>query len=220
MNFYKKHIPEGQNIQTIIHQHWLTVMDSFILWLCFWAIFPSFLYYQSERLRELVPFYYIEWLLFLVFLKIVYELFNWYRDVWIITDSAVYDLEWSLLKTKVESIHFENIEWVEIDKHRIWDNIFNKGDVIIHKFGEEELAIYNAYSPYKAVDIIEGYIHPMEDDEPHDRFDMIMDTLSGVVTDYLERNGLKESYDNSETLEDMQENENSWEDEYTIDMRK
>ena len=52
----------------------------------------------------------MEILLFLVFLKIIYELFNWYNDVWIITDHAVYDLEWSLLKTNVESIHHENIE--------------------------------------------------------------------------------------------------------------
>jgi hypothetical protein len=28
-------IPEGQQIQAIIHQHWLSVMDSFILWLSF-----------------------------------------------------------------------------------------------------------------------------------------------------------------------------------------
>ena len=168
MNFYQKHIPEWQAIQAIIHQHWLTVIDNFILWLSFWALLPSFLYYQSERLQELIPFYVLEWILFLVFVKIVYELFNWYRDVWIITDHAVYDLEWSLLKTRMESIHFENIEWVEIDKHRIWDNIFNKGDIIIHKFWTEELAIYNAYAPYKSVDILEDFIHPKDEPEEVD----------------------------------------------------
>ena len=192
-------------------------MDSFILWLCFWAIFPSFLYYQSERLRELVPFYYIEWLLFLVFLKIVYELFNWYRDVWIITDSAVYDLEWSLLKTKVESIHFENIEWVEIDKHRIWDNIFNKWDIIIHKFWEQELAIYNAYAPYKSVDMLEQFIHPEEDEDEADKFDMIMDTLSWVVHEYLEKNWLEHSK-KKETL-DEEADERELDERYTIDTR-
>jgi hypothetical protein len=177
MKFYQKHIPEGQKIQAVIHQHWLSVMDSFIIWLSFGALLPSFMYYQSERIRNLVPFEYVELLLFLVFLKIVYELFNWYNDVWIITDHAVYDLEWSLLKTKVESIHHENIEGVEIDKHRIWDNIFNKGDIIVHKFGEEELAILNAYAPYKSVDILESFIHPSEEAEEIDNFDMIMDTL-------------------------------------------
>jgi hypothetical protein len=110
MKFYQKHIPEGQKIEAVIHQHWLSVMDSFVLWLSFGALLPSFLYYQSERIRDLLPFYCMEILLFLVFFKIIYELFNWYNDVWIITDHAVYDLEWSLLKTNVESIHHENIE--------------------------------------------------------------------------------------------------------------
>lgn len=193
-------------------------MDSFILWLSFWAILPSFLYYQSERLRELIPFYVVEIILLLVFLKIVYELFNWYRDVWIITDSAVYDLEWSLLKTRVESIHFENIEWVEIDKHRIWDNIFNKWDLIIHKFWEEELAIYNAYSPYKSADIIESFIHPADDDEETDRFDMIMDTLSWVVHEYLEKNGLEHSR-KKENFDDGLDDQIEIDDRYTIDTR-
>ena len=73
MKFYQKHIPEGQKIQAVIHQHWLSVMDSFIIWLSFGALLPSFMYYQSERIRSLVPFEYVELLLFLVFLKIVYE---------------------------------------------------------------------------------------------------------------------------------------------------
>ena len=157
----------------------------------------------------------MEWLLFLVFLTIVYELFNWYYDVFILSDDAIYSLEWSLLKTRVESIHYENIEWVEIDKHRIWDNIFNKGDIIIHKFWEEELAIYNAYAPYKSVDIIEELIHPSEEDEETDKFDMIMDTLWWVVTDYLERNGLE----HAQKKEEYRDTWPGFDDRYTIDTR-
>lgn len=116
----------------------------------------------------------------------------------------------------MESIHHENIEWIEVDKHRIWDNIFNKWDIIIHKFWEEELAIYNAYNPYKSAESIEQFIHPANEEE-QDRFDMIMDTLSGVVTDYLDRHGLKEKHDNPELFEDKV-NDNL-DDEYTIDVR-
>jgi len=217
MNFYIKYIPEWQKIQAIIHQHWLSVLDNFLLWLSFWAIIPSFLYFQSERIREFIPFYYLEWLLALVFIKIIYELFNWYYDVWIVTDQAVYDLEWSLLKTNLESIFHENIEWIEVDKHRIWDNIFNKWDIIIHKFWEEELAIYNAYAPYKSVGIIENFINPVEEDEQQDRFDMIMDTLWWVVTEYLEKNWVKDPY-NQNPEDDRPDPE--YDDRYTIDTRK
>lgn len=215
MSIYQKYIPEDQEIQLVVHGHWLTVMDHFILWLSFWAFIPAFLYYESERIQNLVPFYFLEWLLFIVFIKIVYELFNWYHDVWVVTDHAVYDIEWSLLKTNVESIHHENIEGIEVDKHRIWDNIFNKWDIIIHKFWEEELAIYNAYSPYKSAEAIEQFIHPAQEEEM-DRFDMIMDTLSGVVTDYLERHWLKEQHDNPDYIHGSETN---IDDDYSIDVR-
>lgn len=200
MNFYQKHLPEGQKIEAIIHQHWLVVMDSFILWLSFWALIPSFLYYQSERIRDMIPFFVIEILLALVFLKILYELYNWHNDVWIVTDTAVYDLEWSLFKTNIESVHHENIEGLEVDKNRIWDSIFNKGDIIIHKFWDEEIAIYNAYAPYKSVNIIEQFIHPEEEEEEQDKFDMIMDALSGVVSEHLKKHGVWE----------YQEEEDNW----------
>ena len=215
MSVYQKYIPEGQEIQAVIHQHWLTVMDNFILWLSFWALIPSFLYHQSERIREIIPFYALEWLLFLVFIKIAYELFNWYHDVWVVTDHAVYDIEWSLLKTNVENIHHESIEGIEVDKHRIWDNIFNKWDIIIHKFWEEELAIYNAYSPYKSAETIEQFINPVHEEE-QDRFDMIMDSLWWVVTEYLERHWLKEKYDSPE---DNKQDVDDIDDQYTIDAR-
>ncbi len=216
MKLYQKYVPEWQEIHAVIHQHWVVVIDGFILWLAFWAFIPSFLYYQSERIRDLVPFYAVEALLFVVFLKIVYELFNWYHDVWIITDEAVYDLEWSLFKTNLESLHHENIEGIEIDKHRIWDSIFNKGDIIIHKFWEEELAILSAYAPYKSVDILENFIHPKDEEDDKDRFDMIMDALGWVVTEHLKKHGVQ--WDSEwDDIDDLAK-KRQYDDRYTIDL--
>lgn len=216
MKLYQKYIPEWQKIHAIIHQHWIVVMDSFILWLSFGAFIPAFLYYQSERIREVIPFYAVEILLFLVFVKVVYELFNWYHDVWIVTDDAVYDLEWSLFKTNLESIRHENIEWIEIDKHRVWDSVFNKGDIIIHKFWEEELAILNAASPYKSVDILESFINPKEEEDEKDRFDLIMDALGGVVSEHLKKHGVQTDAEWNEL--ESQEMKPFFDERYTIDL--
>lgn len=221
MKFYKKHIPEWQQIQAVIHQHWLTVFQSYVLWIVFWALMPSFLYYQSEKIQDIVPFYVLEIFLFLIFIKIIYELYNWYYDVWILTDVAVYDIEWSLLKIKVESIHYENIEWVEVDRHRIWDSIFNKWDIVIHKFWEEEFAIYNAYSPFRGAEIIENYIHQKEEGGEHNNFDMIMDTLSWVVNNYLQTHGIPERWVDIPLLsqDEISEEKNQEQDAYSLDMR-
>jgi hypothetical protein len=219
---YANYIPEWQEVQAVIHQHWLVVFDKFLLWLLLGSGLPVFLYYQSERLQNIIPFVFLEVLLLLVFIKIVYELFNWYNDVWIITDEAVYALEWSLLKTNVESVHHGNIEGIEIDRNRIWDTIFNKWDIIIKKFWDDEVAILDAYNPYEAVSIIDTYIHPseQEDENEQDRFDMVMDALSGVVKDFLERKWYPNKGDAIEhSTEKATPRENEI-DEYTLDIRK
>ena len=102
------------------------MLEQYILWLALGALIPSFLYYTSPRIQDFIPIIVLEIILFLVFVKIVYELFNWYNDVWIITNEAVYSLEWSLLKTNVESVHHGNIEGIEVARNRIWDTVFNK----------------------------------------------------------------------------------------------
>ena len=163
----------------------------------------------------------LELLLFFVFVKIVYELFNWYNDVWIITDQAVYALEWSLLKTNVESVHHGNIEWIEIDRNRIWDTFFNKWDIIIKKFWEDEVAILDAHNPYEAVSIIDTYIHPSEEGEDEqDRFNMVMDALSGVVKDFLDRKWYPQKDNHSEEIDEDRPETSHEVDEYTLDIRK
>ena len=213
-SFFEKYIPEWQHIEWIIHEHVFVVLNKFILWITFGAFIPSFLYYNSQKFQELVPFYWLESLLILVFIKIFYDIFNWYNDVWIITDDAIYDLDWSLLKTKIESVRHESIEGIEIDKNRIWDTLFNKWDIVIHKFGEETLIIENAFSPYKAVDEIEKYIYA-EPEEKEDRFELIMNTLGDVVEDYLDRKWVKDPYREWKN----RDNDEPRADDYTIDIR-
>jgi hypothetical protein len=53
---------------------------------------------------------YFEIYLIIIFLKLVYDIFNWYNDVWIITETGVVDLEWALFKTTTNSVNYENIE--------------------------------------------------------------------------------------------------------------
>ena len=215
-SFFKKYIPEWQEIEWIIHEHIIVIVDKIILWSSFWAFIPSFLYYNSYKLQEVIPFYWLEWILLFTFLKIFYDVFNWYNDVWIITDDSIFDLEWSLLKTKVESIKYEHIEWIEIDKNRIWDTLFNKWNIVIHKFWDESLIIENAFSPYKAVDNIERYLH-LEEEPAEDRFEVIMNTLGWVVEEYLDRKWIREEYDNPEKRKKKKYEPKV--DDYTIDLR-
>ena len=220
-HFFKKYIPEWLEIKWVIHEHIVVILDKLILWLSFGAIIPSFLYYQSDAFQELVPFYFLEIYLVIAFIKIVYEIFNWYNDVWIITNESVIDLDWALFKTEATSVKYENIEWVGVEQDGIWDKVLNKGTVVIHKIWDDSFQIEDAVIPYEAVNEIERISkEKLSWAWEEDRFDLMMNALSGVVDDYLERKWLRQDYHNRKwytyddnRVEEVQDLDN------TIDLR-
>jgi hypothetical protein len=85
--FFKKYIPESQEILGVVHVHFMVIFDRIFLLLIFGFLLPSFLLYNSELFRSFAPFYIYELIFFLVFLKIIFDIFDWYNDAWVVTDS-------------------------------------------------------------------------------------------------------------------------------------
>ncbi|MCD5380385.1 hypothetical protein LR004_00500 [Candidatus Gracilibacteria bacterium] len=194
--FFQKYVPEGQSIKGVIHEHWIKIVDNLLVRLGLFTFIPSFLYYYSAWIQDNVSFVFFEIYLILIFLKLIYDVFNWYNDVWIITEKGVIDLDWALLKTSSSSIKYENIEGIGVEQAGLWDKILNKGDVVIHKIGEDEFRLEDAKIPYEALDEIERISKESQqagEDEEKDKFDLIMEALGGVVEDYLDRKGIEGS---------------------------
>ena len=226
--FFEKYVPEWQEIQAIIHEHWFRIIDSLILNLGLLVFIPSFLFYYSTTIQENIPFMYYEIYLFLIYIKIIYDIFDWYNDVWIITDKWVIDLNWALFKTNMKTVNYENIEWVEVEQNWVLDTLLNKWDVVVHKIWDDEFRIIDASNPYLAVDIIEeksrDFKHP---EEEVDKFDLVMDTLAWVVQQYMQnkkpnqipcnRNYTKDEYYDEEIIEDKIEKIKTK--DWTIDLR-
>ncbi|MDD2871816.1 MAG: hypothetical protein PHS49_07550 [Candidatus Gracilibacteria bacterium] len=187
--FFAKYVPEGQEMKGVFHMHVIDIFKGLFLWMVLGALIPSVLYYYSIRLQEIIPFYFLEIVLFLVYLKIVYVIFDWYNDVWIVTNLGVIELDWKLLKTDSKTVEFEKIEGIEVQQSGIWDKLFKKGDLLIHKIGDDTFLLRNAINPYKCVDFIEQVSQEYEQvkDTHEEHYDLIMDALSGLVENYLEK---------------------------------
>ena len=191
--FFQKYVPEWQSIKWVIHEHWIKIVDNLLVRLWLFTFIPSFLYYYSAWIQNSISFIFFEIYLIIIFLKLIYDVFNWYNDVWIITEQWVIDLDWALLKTSSVSIKYENIEWIWVEQAWIWDKILNKWDVVIHKIWDDEFRLVNAKIPYEALDEIERISKESQEediDEDKDRFDLIMEALGWVVEDYLDRKGM------------------------------
>lgn len=192
--FFKKYIPKWQEVKWVVHQHWIKIIWKLIFIIIMFVFIPCFLYYISLRIRELVPFYYLEIYLFLAFFKLIYDVFDWYNDVWIMTDEWLVDLKWALFKTDLTTIKYENIEWIEVEQNWFIDIALKKWNIIIHKIWDEAetFVIEDAIIPYNALNEIERISKEKEEQEnedeekENDKFDMIMSALSWVVENYLE----------------------------------
>ncbi len=183
--FFTKYVAEWQEIIEVFHRHWIKVLDDIILALWLGVFIPVFLYYNSLYLQETINFVYFEIYLFIVYIIIIYKIFDWYNDVLILTNSAAIKLDWSLLKTNMQSTDYEHIEWVEVDKKWLLDAILQKWNLIIHKFWDDEVTLSEASKPYKIVNKIEEITSQIDHPEENDRFDLMMDALWWMVQSYL-----------------------------------
>ena len=218
LKFFRKYVPEWDEMLGVVHEHWLKIVDNVLVLFGLFSVIPSFMYYNSYRLQEWIPFYFLEIYLFLVFLKLIYDIFDRYNDVWIITSSGVVDLDWALFSTDMTTVKYENIEWVEVEQYGIMDTLFNKWDIVIHKVGTWEFRLVDAEIPYDSLDEIERCSKKNTASKKDDRFDMVMEALSWVVENYMDLSGVKKKKIHSKNEEKYLKNIETK--EWTIDLRQ
>jgi hypothetical protein len=215
--FFKKYVPEWQELKEVIHTHPIKIIISLLVKLGLFVWIPVFLYLYSGAIQVVIPFFVLEIYLLLIYIKIIYDVFDWYNDVWIITDSWVVTLRWSFLRSNSDTINYENIEWISIEQAWIIDKILSKWDVVIQLVGEDSFSLKDAIHPYKATDLIERFRN--QNYEPIDKFDIVMGALSGVVWDYLQQWKEEKKENEQKKRNDKEILEKVWQEEGTIDLR-
>ncbi len=215
--FFTKCLPENHEIRWIIHIHFIDIFSKLFLWISFWVIIPTLFYYNSWRIQIWIPFHFLELFLILIFIKIIYDIFNWYNDVLIVTNMWLIKLERSLFKTNTKSVEYDKIEWMEVEIWWLWDKIFKKWNILIHKIWDDSFFLWNANNPYKWVDLIEETANEAEivEETNDNKFDVIMEALWWVVENYLDKKMTK--IDKQKEIEKVIEEieKNTW----TIDLR-
>ncbi|MDP5038936.1 MAG: hypothetical protein NWP80_00640 [Candidatus Gracilibacteria bacterium] len=196
--FFKQYINEGNEVLEIAHQHILVILSKIFVNFVIYVSIPTFLYYSSDKIKNLIPFFVFEIYLIFLFLKICYDILNWYNDVWIITKDGLIDLERSLFNSVTQSLKFENIEGIEIVQDGFFDTILGKGEIIANKIGGEGFILKNAANIYNISEKIDKASSEInsENEEFNDEFleennnysnyneeklDKLIEVLSGVI---------------------------------------
>lgn len=223
--FFTQFVPSWVKIKNVVHEHIIVIINKIILNYFFWVILPTFLYYYSDKIKSLVPFFVLEIFLIWMFFKIMYDVFDWYNDVWIVTEDGITELDWYLFSNNTVSIKYRNIEWLELVQNWIIDSILWKWDLVIHKIWWEKFVLYNASNVYEVVNQIDRISknkkpRTKKDDNPTDNQeeneeetpkkqekpqneDVIIKALSKVVKDYLEENWYEKNQKEDEKIKEI-----------------
>lgn len=207
--FFAKYIPTESKVIDIAHKHIIVIIDKILLNYVFWVILPTFIYYNSLSIQSLIPFFILEIFILCIYFKNIYDIFNWYNDVWIITNDWVIELQWSLFSSTSVSINYKSIEWLEIVQDWFIDTILWKWDIIIHKiWWENNFLLPSASRAYEKLEVIDKLQKSIKEkinnednkEKKEKNFETILEALSWVVWDYIKDNWYKKD-DSEEKVE-------------------
>lgn len=207
--FFWKYVRDGDEPLEVCHRHVILIIDTMIVWMFFGVIIPAFFYYNNTfQLQQLIPFMYVEWYLILIYIILMYKIFDWYNDVWILTDRGLIDLDWTAFKKNIVYVEFGDIKWIEIQENSMWDSALNKGTIQLYlEWEDDPFSLEWAYAPAAIVSYIQNYIEDKakkKKDGEKKSFEVLLDTLQKVVKNHLEH----PTYFNEEGEEENEEEKN------------
>lgn len=108
------------------------IIEDILLWLFFGIVVPGFLYFQDVfSLRANVPDFYVYIYLFSIYAILMYKLFDWYVDVWIMTESTIVDMRWRWFSATILYIPYEKIEGIQVRTRSWWAALLGMSDVVV-----------------------------------------------------------------------------------------
>lgn len=222
--FFSNYIKEDDEVLDVCHKHTVTILDTIIVWLFFWVILPSFFYFDNAlHFQDSVPFLYFEVYLFAIYIILIYKIFDWYNDVWIITERWIIDLDWQLMRKNIVYIDYNDIRWIELDQNSNWDWILGKWDIKIHLEWEWNVFVLeDAKSPWEVVKFIQEILEDKEKtkkEKSKSLDERLLSTLRSVIKEHLEKEWIKEDTIDDEEQETEDKIERALHKKWTIDLR-
>ena len=192
--YFSKYVREEDELLFVCHRHPILIIDNILLWCFFGVVLPVFFYLQNSfGMANVLWLGYFELYLFIVYVCLTYVVFDWYNDVWLITNRWIIDVDWKYFSGDIHYIEYESVHGIEVKTHSIIDSIFGKGDIYVHLESEnEEFFLEDAVNPQGIVEYIQAVISeihahkhdPIDDRQP---FELLLDTLTQMVREHLEK---------------------------------
>ena len=183
--YVKKYLEDWEEAIYVIHKHWIEFVLTFIKWFIIWIIIPIFLIW----LYPSMTMYLIAWMMFILFMW-VYDFFDWYLDVLILTNLNLIHAEWNwFFKNFATRVWYESVWTVWFERKSVLSTVFDYWDLIIDAW-REQIVFENTTNPKKAeFQIIDAKNKNLRAPEPEglpvDK-QWLKDLLSEIVEDHIQ----------------------------------
>ena len=126
-----------------------------------------------------------------IYAILMYKLFDWYVDVWIMTESTIVDMKWKWFSSNLLYIPYAKIEGIEIRTRSWWAALLGMSDVVVKLAWADEFILYSAKRPNEIIAFLQdiGKKKKSYEEDEREPFDILVDTLSWVVKWHLATHG-------------------------------
>jgi hypothetical protein len=143
---FRKHLNDNEKIVAVAHRHFIIVLPQVFKALFFGALIPFFIFILFPQ----TAMYMLIWM-WAGALGLLYHLYDWYFDAWLMTNQGLLDVEWKGMFDKTSTrIEYHMIEGIAYEIKGFWSTIFNYGIVTLEKVGAGTLVqLTNVSHPKK-----------------------------------------------------------------------
>lgn len=127
--FFKKFLEPEEEIISVIHKHWWTIVQAVAKYIALGLIFPAMvlvIYWHVYALLFLIP-----WFIYTTIIGIQ-DLINWYHDALIMTSKNIVNIDWAgFFHSSANRVSYEDIDGVEFETDGVIATMFQFGDLKI-----------------------------------------------------------------------------------------
>jgi len=124
-------------------------------------------------------------------LKLLYTLFNWYFDAWLITDLGIIDVQWNgPFNRTATRIEYQNIGGVTYEIKGFFPTVLNFGDLYVTDLGTAKIDLLAAKKPRKIENRIMEQQEKFLSKQNFEDQNKLKDLLTSLIRNHIETNGM------------------------------
>ncbi len=182
--FFGEYLEKGEHIHAVAHTSIITVWKALLRVATLGFFIPGILFLFFPQL--LIPV--LIWM-GIGFFRLLYELYEWYYDVLLITNTSVlYIKSESLFDVTTNRVEYHMIEGVSYAIKGFWQTIFNFGNIMVEKVGAgTPVVLKNASSPAHIERLMLKYQEEYISHRNFQDHNTLKDLLSGMVRRHMKQ---------------------------------